>query len=133
MYSADDAKVEGDLIVNGTKHFAQAVETPSGPCEVRYNAVEAGKAHTEVTDTADVENGRAVVDLPEHFGMVTSEAVDLTVQVTPFAADPVRPQVVDCSVERLVVEDFGDSPDDYTISYTVKGVREGFEDQPVVH
>lgn len=138
LYTPDDAQidgqltVDGDLNVKGTKHFVQAVETAAGPKNVAYNAVEAGKAHTETNDVAEMEDGRAVVELPDHFGMVTSDSEPLTIQVTPYAKEAVQPQVVDQSTDRIVVEDFGDGPDDYTFAYTVKGVREGFEDEPVV-
>ena len=132
LYSPDDVKIEGDLEVEGTKHFVQAVDTSSGPVNVAYNAVEAGKAHTEANDVAEMEDGRAVVDLPDHFGMVTSDDEPLTVQVTPYAREAVQPQVVERSTDRIVVEDFGDGPDEYSFAYTVKGVRRGFEDEPVV-
>lgn len=138
LYTPDDAKVdstlevEGDLEVQGSKNFVQAVDTPSGSAEVVYSAVEAGKAHTEANDVAEMKNGKATVELPHHFGMVTSDSEPLTVQVTPYASEQVHPQVVDQSTDRIIVEDFGDGPDDYTFAYTIKGVREGFEDEPVV-
>jgi hypothetical protein len=132
LSTPDDARVGGDLIVEGKKNFVQAVDTSSGPREVYYTAVEAGKAHTEVNDTAEVIDGEAVIDLPEHFEMVTSDEEDLTVQLTPHAREKVHPQVVERSTERIVVEDFGDGRVDYTISYTIKGVRKGFENADIV-
>lgn len=138
IYTPDDGKIEGslevvsDLVVQGTKDFAHPVQTPSGTKHVRYTAVEAGKAHTEISDVADVEDGRTEIELPEHFQMVTSEVEDLTVQLTPYAREQVHPQVVQRSLDRIVVEDFGDGPDDYAVAYTIKGVREGFEDQETI-
>jgi len=138
LYTPDDAKVDqtlevgGDLQVSGTKNFVQTVDTTGGPKQVAYTAVEAGEPRTETTDVAEMDAGRAEIELPEHFDMVTSEEEPLSVQVTPYAKDQVHPQVVETSTEQIVVEDFGDGPQDYTFSYTVKGVREGFEDQEIV-
>jgi hypothetical protein len=132
LYTPDDAKIEGDLHVEGTKHFVQAVETSTGPKEVMYNAVEAGKAHTELSDTAELTDGRAEINFPDHFSMVTSDEESLCIQVTPYAKEKVQPQVVKQSTDRFVVKDFSDESLDYTFAYTVKGVREGYEDQEVV-
>ncbi len=127
-----DVRIEGDVQVTGTKNFIQAVEEQAGPRNIAYTAVEAGKVRTEATDVADLEDGRVEIDLPDHFGMVTSNEEQLCVQITPFAHEPVQPQVVERNLDRIVIEDFGDGPDEYAISYTVKGVREGFEDTAVV-
>lgn len=132
LYTPDDCKVEGDLQVSGTKNFVQAVETPAGEKEVAYTAVEAGTPMTEASDVAEMTDGRAEVDLPEHFEMVTSEDEPLNVQITPYATEKVQPQVVDRSTDRIVVEDFSDTDYDYTFAYTVKGTREGFEDRDIV-
>jgi len=132
LYTPDDARVGGDLKVGGNKEFVQAVDTSAGPKEVHYTAVEAGTPHTEVSDTAEMEDGHALIEPPEHFSMVTSAEEPLTVQVTPHAEERVHPQVVETSTEWISVEDFGDGPQDYRFSYTVKGVREGFEDKTVV-
>ena len=79
-----------------------------------------------------MEDGRAVIDLPDHFQMVTSEEEPLAVQVTPYANEEVNPQVVEQSLDRIVVEDFSDTDYDYTIAFTVKGVRKGFEDKEII-
>jgi len=142
LYTPNDAKVEqdlevngtisttnGDLEVEGTKHFVQAVETVDGPKEVVYTSVEAGTPCTETSGVAEMEDGLALIELPDHFGLVTSEDEDLTVQVTAYAEESVRPQVVDRSTNQISVKDFGDGSADYSFAYTVKGVRKGFEDQ----
>jgi len=122
----------GDINVSGTKHFVQAVDTPAGEKTVRYTSVEAGRARTEYTDVAEMEDGQAEIDLPEHFELVTSDEEPLSVQVTPYATEEVKPQVVEQSGDRIVVEDFSEEPGEYTFAYTVKGVRDGFEDKEVV-
>jgi hypothetical protein len=132
LYTPDDVKIDGDLQVEGKKHFVQAVEAPSGTKEVTYTAVESGKVRTEDSGVVDLEDGTGVIDLPEHFQLVTSEEEPLTIQLTPYADERVHPQVVDRSLERIEIKDFGDGSGDYTVSYTVKGVREGFEDDSIV-
>jgi len=132
LYTPDDCKIDGDLQVQGTKNFVQAVDTPSGAKEVVYTAVESGTPRTEATDVAELSDGRTEIELPDHFAMVTSEDEHLSVQVTPYADEEAKPQVVECSTDRIIVEDFSDGAREYTFAYTVKGVREGFEDREVV-
>lgn len=132
LFGEGDAKIEGDLEVTGTKHFVQAVETPKGTKEVSYTAVESGTPRTETSDVAEMSDGRAEIDLPEHFEMVTSEDEPLNVQITPYAKEKVQPQVVEHAPDHIVVEDFSETTEDYTFAYTVKGTREGFEDEEIV-
>jgi hypothetical protein len=132
LFTPDDAKIEGDLFVDGKKNFVQAVETPSGTRDVHYTAVEAGKVRTEVSGIVNLTDGEAVIDLPEHFEMVTSEDEPLTVQLTPYAKERAHPQVVESSTDRIVVKDFEDGLNEYTVSYTVKGIRKGYEEQEVI-
>ena len=138
LYTPDDAKVDGtlevlgDIEVSGIKNFVQTVSSDAGPKQIKYTSVEAGEPQTEHSDVVEMEDGVAVVELPDHFGMVTSGDERLAVQVTPYCDEPVQPQVTDRSTDRIVVKDFGDGPDEYNFAYTVKGVRQGFEDQQVV-
>lgn len=123
----------GSLNVSGTKHFVHAVHTPGEPQKkVRYTSVESGKALTEVSEVAEMVDGRAEIELPEHFEMVTSSDEPLSIQVTPYADEEVKPQVVEESTDSIVVEDFSDHPGQYTFAYTVKGVREGYENEEIV-
>lgn len=138
VYTPDNAKVDGtmqiggDVQVSGVKNFVETVSTDTGPKQVKYTSVEAGDTQTEHSDVTEMEDGVALVDLPDHYGMVTSSEERLIVQVTPYADEKVHPQVTDRSIDRIVVKDFGDGPDNYKFSYTVKGIRRGFEDQEIV-
>lgn len=132
LYSDGPAKVDGDLEVTGNKNFVQAVDTDDGSREVVYTAVEAGTPHTEASGVARLVDGRAAIDLPEHFSMVTSDEDPLAVQVTAHAREPVRPQVVERSTRTVVVKDVEDPTRSYEVSYTVKGTREGHADPEVV-
>ena len=148
LYTPDDAKIDGnlevggtvnntlnvdsDLQVTGTKNFVQAVDTTAGTKNVHYTSIEAGEVRTEHTGVAEMEDGHALIELPEHFDMVTTDEEPIAVQVTAHAEEKVHPQVVEKSTRYVSVEDFGDGPDDYSFSYTVKGIRAGFTDEDVV-
>jgi len=138
LYTPDDAKVDGtmevqgDIQVSGVKNFVQTVATDAGPKQVTYTSVEAGEPRTEHSDVTEMDEGVAVVELPDHFGMVTSDEERLAVQVTPYCEEAVQPQVTDRSTDRIVVKDFGGGPDAYSFAFTVKGVRQGFEDREIV-
>lgn len=131
VYSDGDLHVQGNFTASGTKNFVQTVETPDGPQEIAYTAIEADRAQTETTGVAELEDGRAEIDLPEHFGLVTSADEDLVVQLTPYAVDAAGLAVTERSVERIVVETT-DGDGDLEFSYTVRGVREGYEDKEIV-
>ncbi len=126
-----DVVVTGDFDVEGNKNFVEPVETDDGEKEVVYTASEAAEPRTEASGVANVEDGRAVIELPDHFGWVTSDDEPLVVQTTPYADEPVQPQVTERSTDRIVIEDFA-GVDEYEVAYTVKGTRVGQEDKQVV-
>jgi len=127
----NDTVIEGDFDVQGNKNFVQPVETDDGEKEVVYTASEAAEARTEASGVATLEDGRAVIELPDHFAWVTSDDEPLVVQTTPYASEPVQPQVTERSTDRIVIEDFA-GVDEYEVAYTVKGTRAGYEDKQVV-
>jgi hypothetical protein len=126
----DGATVQGDLDVEGNKNFVHAVDTDDGEREVVYTASEAGTPHTEVSGVAELSDGRAEVDLPEHFAWVTAPDEPVVVQITPYGGTA-GTKVVERSTDRIVVEDL-DGEGDYDIAYTVKGTREGQATKEVV-
>lgn len=130
-FVGQNLKVEGDLNVTGTKNFSQPVTTHLGERNIVYTAIETPRARTETSGIARLREGRATVDLPDHFDWVTSSSESLVIQVTPYGGDG-RLIVTDRSTTRLVIEDPNDSEADYEFAYTVKGVREGFEDKEII-
>ena len=129
--SVAGVSIDGNIEVSGTKHFVQAVETPAGEREVVYTATEAPTPRTETSGVARLEDGRAEIDLADHFGWVTDTDEPLLVQTTPYAVDSAGLAVVERSVDRLVVAD-RDGTGDYEFAYTVSGTREGQADRAVV-
>jgi hypothetical protein len=126
-----DAVVYGSFEATGTKNFVQSVDTDDGEKEVVYTATEAPTPRTGASGVAELEDGRAVVDLPEHFGWVTDDDEPVVVETTPYSADSAGLAVVERSPDRLVVEDL-DGDGDYEFAYTVRGTREGYADKEVV-
>ncbi|MDB5049179.1 MAG: hypothetical protein JWO30_2250 [Fibrobacteres bacterium] len=130
---AGGASVSGDLNVYGTKNFVQI--HPTDPTkQIVYVAAEAGEALTMVRGNARTTNGSAIVRLPEHFSLVTSDEAPLTVQLTVEKV-PALIYLVSKSKNEIEVKI---KPSDYNeyrdvdFSYFVQGVRDGFEDHQAI-
>lgn len=102
----------------GTKSFVQP--HPHEPTkQIRYISLEGNEAGTYFRGTARLEGGRAIIEVPEDFRLVTEE-VGMTVQVTPLG--DVRTWVEERNLERIVVR----GREDVVFDYFVNGVRLGF-------
>jgi hypothetical protein len=120
--------VYGNSYVYGTKSFVQPHPTDTTKV-IAYVAVEAGEALTLARGTATTMNGQAVVNLPDHFSLVTSATGPLIVLLTP-ENEPVQLFVRQKSKDQITVamkssdfSEFRDVPFDYQVT----GVRDGFE------
>ncbi|MGM0556328.1 MAG: hypothetical protein ACQEVA_08100 [Myxococcota bacterium] len=122
--------VGGDTGASGTKNFIQPhSEDPTK--QIRYTSLEGGETGVYTRGSARTTNGRAVIDLPEHFRVVASPK-ELTTNLTlkggwaPLYVEEVTPTELVVAVD----DRFGD--EDVEFDYTVNGVRKHFEDRPVV-
>ncbi|MCR4392676.1 MAG: hypothetical protein NUV94_07985 [Candidatus Acetothermia bacterium] len=123
----DSVTVSRDLRVQGCKFFVQP--NPTDPAtEIVYAALEGPEAGVFVRGQAQLLAGEAVVELAEHFGLVTS-AEGLTVQLTPIG-QWLQLYVVELSPARLVVREAHGK--DGAFYYLIQGVRQGFEGFQVV-
>jgi hypothetical protein len=132
----DPVEVSGDLDVSGTvtadsKNFVQTVDTDAGEREVVYTSTESPTPRTETSGVATLTDGRAEIDLPEHFGWVTSDEEPLHVQTTPYTVASAGLAVIERSTDRIVVAD-REGTGEYEFAYTVSGTRAGHEDKQVV-
>lgn len=118
-----DLLVEGALKVRGEKSFL-AVHPTDHDRELAYAALEGPEAGTYYRGVARTVEGRAVIELPEHFALVT-EPEGLTVQLTPIGRWS-RLYVEEKSLERLVVVSADGA--DAEFDFLVQGVRRGFAD-----
>jgi hypothetical protein len=113
------------ILSNGTKSFVQ--QHPTDPSQsIIYSALEGGEAGTYYRGTAQLVDGTARVDLPEHFGLVTEEE-GLTVQVTP-RDDCNGLFVEEVSTTYLVVRELMGGSSDARFDFLINGVRAGFRD-----
>jgi hypothetical protein len=119
--------VVGDLLVTGKKSFVQAHPTDPSK-EIAYVALEGGEAGTYVRGSGELVNGRAVIELPAHFGLVTGEA-GLTTQLTP-RGEWLQLYVVHVTSEQLVVQEAQGKSGQF--DYLVQGVRTGYAEHQVI-
>jgi hypothetical protein len=119
--------VEQDLVVYGAKKFARP--HPTDPQKmISYAALEGPEAGTYVRGTARLIGGEAIVELPEHFRLVSAED-RLTVALTPLG-QWLQLYVAEKSVTRIVVREVGRRSGQF--DYLVQGIRRGFEDYKAV-
>jgi len=122
-----DVQVKGNLSVTGTKAFVQAHPSDLSR-EIVYVALEGGEAGTYVRGSGQLQSGKAVLALPEHFGLVTDPS-GLTVQLTP-RGQWLQLYVVELDTAQLVVrESQGKSG---VFDYLIQGVRRGSEPHEVI-
>ncbi len=119
----------GNLYVSGTKSFVQP--HPLEPSkEIVYVSLEGPEAGTYIRGTAQLIHGEAVIQLPEHFGMVTNEE-GLTVQLTP-RGNCNGLYVEEVSTKQIVVKELMNGKSDVKFDYLVQGIRKGYENHQVI-
>ncbi|HTO86255.1 MAG TPA: hypothetical protein VMR54_01845 [Thermoanaerobaculia bacterium] len=109
----------GNFGATGSKHFVEPHPTDATRVIV-YSSLEGPEVGTYLRGTTRIENGRAVISLPDHFRTVTAEE-GITVQLTPvgeFASMYVESE----NLNEIVVR----SSKDVTFHYLVQGVRRAF-------
>lgn len=117
--------VGGNVTILGTmtalaKNFAHPHPTDPDK-QINYVCLEGPEHGTYVRGTARLVDGRAQIEVPEHFRMVTRDQ-GLTVHVTPMGRAEVW--VDEKSLQRIVVR----GSDDVPFDYLVHGVRQGFDE-----
>src|SRR6266487_4571284 len=122
-----NVQVHGNFSVTGTKAFVQAHPTDPNT-EIVYVALEGGEAGTYVRGSGQLQSGKAVLALPEHFGLVTATQ-DLTVQLTP-RGEWLQLYVVELDTAQLVVREAQGKSG--TFDYLIHGVRRGYEQHEVI-
>jgi hypothetical protein len=111
----------GDMGGTGAKYFIEPHPTDPSK-EIRYVSLEGPEAGTYFRGSARTVHGRATIEVPESFRMVTDEK-GLTVVVTP-VGEMAQIAVVRRSLDSIVVQ----SSKDVEFDYMVNGVRRAFRD-----
>jgi len=116
---------DGNFGASGTKSFIQPDPTDASR-EIRFVCLEGNESGTYFRGTAKLEDGRAYIEVPEEFRLVT-ESEDLTVQVTARGPDAGL-WVESRDLDTIVVAGNGDAEFDYFVN----GIRRGFRDIKIV-
>lgn len=121
--------VLGDISANGTKNFI--MEHPNDPSkEIVYVCLEGGEAGTYIRGSAELTNGKGVINLPEHFSLVTSDN-NLTTQITP-RENCNGIYVVSSTTKQIIVKELMDGKSNAKFDYFVQGIRKGYENYSVI-
>ena len=117
--------VVGNITATGAKLFVQ--DHPKDPSKaIHYIALEGGEAGTYTRGTATLKDGRAAIDLPEHFSLVTVEE-GLTAQITPRGRVQSMLYVESLTPRRVVVKSSSSRDAEVPFDFLIQGVRAGFE------
>ncbi len=124
-----NVEVHGNFEVTGNFHKAFVQAHPTDPeREIVYIALEGGEAGTYVRGSGQLQSGKAVLALPEHFGLVTENS-GLTVQLTP-RGQWLQLYVVELDTAQLVVREAQGKSG--VFNYLIQGVRRGSEPHEVI-
>ncbi|HET6201915.1 MAG TPA: hypothetical protein VFI25_03835 [Planctomycetota bacterium] len=116
----------GDYGGTGAKYFVQP--HPTDPSrEIRFVCLEGNESGTYFRGSSRLVNGRAEIEVPEEFRLVT-ERQGLTVQLTPVGA-PAILWVERKDLGWIVVRGNADGEFDYFVN----GVRRGFAGHQAIH
>ena len=119
--------VNGNFAATGAKNFLRTHPSDPGK-QIVYVALEGGEAGTYVRGTAQLQDGKAALTLPEHFQLVTA-ADGLTVQLTP-RGQWLQLYVAELGTDQLVVREAQDKSG--LFDYFISGVRKGYEQHEVI-
>ncbi len=122
-----NVQVNGNFSATGTKNFVQAHPTDPSK-EIVYVALEGGEAGTYVRGTGQLVNGKAVIALPEHFGLVT-EKQGLTINLTS-RGEWLQLYMVELDTAQIVVREAQGKSGAF--DYLIHGVRKGYEHYEVI-
>ena len=119
----------GNLTASGTKAFVQPHPTDPNK-EIVYISLEGSEAGTYFRGTAQLVDGEAVINLPDHFGLVTNDA-GLTVQLTCLdECNGLR--VIHKGTKQIIVKELLGGKSNARFDYLVQGVRKGYENHQVI-
>ncbi|MHC4639230.1 MAG: hypothetical protein ACYTBV_17265, partial [Planctomycetota bacterium] len=122
-YFSGNVHVAGSFTASA-KAFVQPHKTDPTK-EIVYISVE-GPEHRVVMDgKASLQNGIAVIAMPEHWQQVAA-GEDITVNLTPMGK-PALLYTESATISEVVVKVAEGGPQDVTFSYHITGLREGFE------
>jgi hypothetical protein len=111
----------GDVTAAGMKSFVVAHPTDSSK-EIFYVALEGPEAGIFTRGTASLDQGAAIIALPEHFAALADPAT-ITVQLTPGSAETSGLAVVGKSAREIQVRELQGGTGDFSFDYLVHASR----------
>ncbi|MCF8222647.1 MAG: hypothetical protein K9J25_05825 [Bacteroidales bacterium] len=130
IYGTGDLQVEGNITsLNGTKNFMVSHPVDNSKVIV-YACIESGEAGTYFRGEGKLINGEITINLPDHFGMVTSD-MHLSANVTP-AGNCNGLYVEDISTNYLTVKELNGGESNTRFYFVIYGVRKNYEDFQVI-
>ena len=97
--------------------------------KIVYCCVKGPEVSMMIRDAGVLKNGKAVIELPEHYAMVTSEE-GLTAQITP-AGRCNGIFIKELTTRKLVVEELQNGTSNVRFFYLIQGIQKGYEDYTV--
>jgi hypothetical protein len=99
--------------------------------EIWYASLEGPEAGAYTRGTAELINGEAWIELPDHFSKVANDQ-GITVHLTPLSANSEGLAVIEKNSERIHVKELRNGIGNYSFDFIVHAIRTGFEDYKVV-
>ena len=130
-YFQGDVFISGNLFLAGSKSFV--LPHPTDPTrQIVYVCLEGGENGVYVRGSGELKNGRARVQLPEHFSLVASET-GLTAQVTPRDGSAGSYLYVEeVTRDHIKVVEANGGTSNARFDYLVMGIRAGYEHYQVI-
>ncbi len=129
-YFSGNVYITGDLS-KGSGTFVQP-HTKDPSKEIKYAFFEGPEHAVFLRGTAQLKDGKAIIELPEHFRIVAAQQ-GVSVQFTPRSSDTFGLAAIEVSTEKIVVEELKGEKHTYEFDYFITAVRAGFEEhKPVV-
>jgi hypothetical protein len=125
-----DTTITSKSISASSKHFVLPNPRQAGT-EIWYACVEGPEAAAYLRGTAQLVNGQALVELPQHFLDVACDQMT-TILLTPLSADSLGLAVVEKSTERFQVRELHKGSGTYRFDWEIKAVRRGMENYQVI-
>lgn len=118
------------IIFGGVKNFRMQHPQKENK-EIWYASLEGPEAGAYIRGTANLINGQATVNFPEHFSLVVNPAM-MTVTVTPLSAQSNGLAIVSKTKSGFDVVELMDGKGSYSFDWIAMAVRSGYEDFKVI-
>jgi hypothetical protein len=128
----DDASIKinsfgsADFFVSGLKQF-RVTHPLDETKDIRYTCIEGPEAAMYVRGTLKLKDGKAKVELPEHFRLLAGNK-NVTVILMPLSAESEGLAVVKKSKDAIEIVELHRGLGNYEVDYEVKAVRKDYED-----